>query len=453
VLAILVSAFGAEAAQTRHAETTATADATLSIEEVERIWPRLSAEQKFVVVEQLLKGGQFDTADSLLASPHFPAGVQATRQFYVAMVRKAKGRHAEAADIFRGILTDHPQYDRVRLELAHTLYQLQEDESARHHFELVLGGSGTHPGLANTVKSYINAIDGRRRWDFSTYVSIAPSTNLNQGSDNRVIYLNGLPFVLDNAKESGVGIVTGFQGSYRQPVTDDIDLIASAGAHTKRYPESDYNDLLASVSFGPRYRYGLGHVGLYGLLSQRWYADEDYSTAWGLLLSGSARIGLADIVFADLTCSERRFQDDWQDSDLTYQDGHVCGASGRYEHHFGTATYLRVLGGGGQERTGLPHLDNDSWFVGAGVYRELPWGVSVYLQGLYTQRAYDGVYPTATVARLDDRYDASINLTKRDWVLWGFAPMLQYTFTMNESNISFQEFDAHGANLTFTKRY
>ena len=134
------------------------------------------------------------------------------------MVRKAQGRHAEAADTFREILTDHPQFDRVRLRVrAHALRRCSEDESARHHFELVLGGSGTQPGLANTVKSYINAIDSRRRWDFSTYFSIAPSTNLNQGSDNRVVYLNGLPFIIDNAKEFGVGIVTGMQGGYRQP--------------------------------------------------------------------------------------------------------------------------------------------------------------------------------------------------------------------------------------------
>lgn len=426
---------------------------TLSLDEVERVWPRLSAEQKFIVIDQLLKGGRFDTARRLLDSSHFPPSVEATRRFYVAMVLKAEGQHDEAIDIFRDILASHPEFDRVRLELAHSLYQLQEDESARHHFELILGGSGTQPGLADTVKSYINAIDGRRRWDFSAYFSIAPSTNLNQGSDNRVVYLNGQPFVLDNVKESGVGIVTGFQGGYRLPVTDKVDLVASAGVHTKRYEEEIYSDLLASASFGPRYRYSRGYVGVYGLYSQRWYADENYSASWGILVSASTRLGPADVVFADITCSERRFEDNWRGSDLTYQDGHVCGVSGRYEHYFDSATYVRVLGGGGQERTGLEHLDNDRWYVGAGVYRELPWGVSVYAQGLYTRRDYDGIYPGATFARLDDRYDVSVNVTKRDWEVWGFAPMLQYTFTMNESNISFQEFNAHGANLTFTKRY
>lgn len=154
-----------------------------------------------------------------------------------------------------------------------------------------------------------------------------------------------------------------------------------------------------------------------------------------------------------MTCSRRRFETDWFGQDLSYQDGHACQASGRLDHHFDSATFARILGGGGRERTGQPHLDNDSWFVGAGLYREFGWGLSVYAQGLYTVRDYEGLYPTLNEARSDDRFDASLFITKRDWEMFGFAPMLQYTYTLNQSNVGFFDYDAHGLNVTLTKRY
>ncbi len=230
------------------------------------MWPRLDARQRAIVLDKLISNARYDDAERLIAKTEaVDAEDRQFLRFYTGMVLKGQGRHAEAVAIFREILAARPDYGRVRLELAHTLYMSQEDEAARHHFELVLGGSASNATLANTVNSYIAAIDSRRRWDFSTYVSIAPSTNLNQGGESKIVYIDGLPFELDaaNRKTSGVGVSAGFQGSYRQPVSDRLDVIVSGGAHGKRYNEDDFNDALVNLSVGPRYRYDWGFVGLY----------------------------------------------------------------------------------------------------------------------------------------------------------------------------------------------
>ena len=194
-------------------------------------------------------------------------------------------------------------------------------------------------------------------------------------------------------------------------------------------------------------------IGLYGTLDHRWMADDDFSTSWGGVLSGGFSVTPVDLVFADAGCSQRRFEHNWQQTDLTYQNGHMCFLSGRYDHYFDSLTYLRALGSLGQERTGRKHLDNDSWAAGAGIYRELPWGITVYLQGLYTRTEFDGSYPGFPVSRADDRTDVSLNLTKRDFAIFGLAPMLQYTYTHNDSNIPISTYDAHGIALTLTKRF
>lgn len=427
-----------------------------SLQQVEASWPRLDGRQRASILDQLITASRYEEANHLIAKTS-PAGDDERQflRFYQGLILKAQGRHSEAIATFREILAARPNFSRVRLELAQSLYLTEEDEGARHHFELMLGGSASNSTLANTVSSYIAAIDSRRRWDFSTYITLAPSSNLNQGSESNVVYVNGLPFILDDAnrKKSGIGLSGGFQGSYRQPVTDRLDVILSGGAQGKRYNDDDFNEALVNVSVGPRYRFDWGLVGLYATADQSWYADEEYATSWGGLLSSSIRLSAQDIVYADLACSRRDFADDWFGVDLNYQDGHTCSATGRWDHHFDTSTYGRVLTGGGRERTGRDHLDNESMFAGVGLHRELPWGISIYGQALYTLRNYDGLSPTATEARADDRFDASLFLTKRDWEMFGFAPMLQYNYTLNESNIAFHDYDAHGVNLTLTKRY
>lgn len=433
----------------------------LSGDEVERRWDTLTAAQQFEILEQLVKRAELDLADRLLSRPHRHRGLDASvHRFYVGMVRQGQGRTEEAVAIYREILVSNPGYTRVRLELAHVLYSREEDAAARHHFELVLGGLGTNPGLSQAVQSYLAAIDSRRTWDFSTFVSVAPSTNFNQGAHQSIVtltdqYGNPLDFQLDklNRKTSGVGLITGVQGSYRMPLTDRLDMIAAGGGSTKLYKDNDFDTGLLNASLGPRYRFDWGSVGIYSVAERIWSGREAQATAWGGLVSTSIRLTPLDVVHTDFTCTKREYSVDWKGHDLSHQDGHACAASGRYDRSLTSWSFVRALGAGGQERTAVKHLDNDFWTAGLGLYSELAYGIGVYVQGSYTQRQYDGIYPYAAEARKDDRWDAMVNLTKRDWIFYGFVPQVQYTYTHNDSNVALFRYDAHGGNLTVTKRF
>lgn len=428
----------------------------VTLQEANALWPKLTSVQKFGIIDQLLKAARLDLAESLLSRIEVASdGDRRAQRFYLGMLRKGQGRFKEAAQIFRDILATRPDLTRVRLELAHTLFLIDEDISARHLFDLLLGGAASSPGLEQIARAYINAIDKRKRWSFNTFVSIAPSTNFNQGSSVPIVTLNGLPFTLadDNLKKSGVGFVGGAQAGYRQPLTDNLDLLMTFGGQAKMYREGEFNDALLTASFGPRYNFDWGYLGLYGLADKRWAGNEDYLVSWGATLSAGVKVSPTDLLFADVVCRDRHFDDDWKRSDMTYQNGVDCSVSGRVDHHFDSWTFLRGLGGVGQQQSTVEHLANESWTAGAGVYREVAWGVSIYLEGTYTNLQYDGIYPGITEARHDDRIDVSANFTKRDLELFGLAPMLQLTTTYNSSNVPFAEFTAQGLNLTLTKRY
>jgi tetratricopeptide (TPR) repeat protein len=428
----------------------------VTLDKLDAQWTKLTPAQQLDIVDQLLKAARLDVAESLLARIKVANDSDRRAQrFYFGMLRKVQGRLPEAVDIFREILATRPDLARVRLELAHTLFLIKEDDSARHHFELLLGAAGSSPGLEQTARAYINAIDGRKRLSFSTFLSIAPSSNLNQGSSAQTVMLNGLPFTLseDDVKKSGVGLVGGAQAGYRQPLSDRLDLLATVGAQGKLYREGDFNDALLTASLGPKYNFDWGYVGLYGLADKRWVGDEDYATSWGGMFSVGVEVSPKDLVFADVVCRDRQFATDWRDSDMSYQDGAGCYVTGRVDHHLDSQTFLRGLGAVGRDHTGVVHLNSEYWMAGAGVYRELAFGLSVYFEATYTGLQYEGVYPGIAEAREDDRVDVRANFTKRDLELLGFAPMLQLTYTSNASNVPFAEFDAQGLNFTLTKQY
>jgi outer membrane protein len=375
-------------------------------------------------------------------------------KFLRGLLRKGQGQTAEAVRIFRAILAEYPNAVRARAELAQTLFIREEDDSARHHFDLLLGSG--HAQTDQITQSYINAIESRRRWDFTSYVTLAPSSNLNQGAKTGNIgdFL-GLSGQLSdrNVKKSGVGLAAGAQAGYRQPITDQLDLLVSGGINGRRFTDDRFNSHTGSISLGPRVRTAWGYVGLYGLAEKSWSADDPMMTSFGGQFSTLVRMTPGNLLFTDFVCANRRFSADWQDTDLSHQNGRVCSVNSRLEHHLSPSSFVSLIGRAGQEQTATEHLNSRTGTAGVGYYRELPFGLNVYSQGLFSLTDYSGKYPTFDHARQDKRLELSAQFTKRDWQIMGLAPSLQYTYTRNFSNIDFLSFDAHGVNMTLTKKF
>jgi hypothetical protein len=72
--------------------------------------------------------------------------------------------------------------------------------------------------------------------------------------------------------------------------------------------------------------------------------------------------------------------------------GPTKAASSDGEGRYG-CTLGRGTGNLGDEKTGRTYLGNHTKGIGLGVYREIPRGISIYLQGLFTDGRIDGVYP------------------------------------------------------------
>jgi tetratricopeptide (TPR) repeat protein len=226
----------------------------------------------------LAKTGQHDLAESLLKRYPLTGKFGPNRQVFIeGLILKANGNLTGAAKNYRAALADDPSLTLVRSELAQTLFLLQEDDSAKHHLNLLMAEAPSE-SEAQGIRSFIDAIDARRPFTFNAYVSVAPSTNVNNGSSNETIYspLFGADLDIDDdsREQSGIGFSTGLSAGYSHRLGNDFSVVFGGGFNASIYTDSDYNVYGASQSAELRYLITRGFLGAGIVASENMKNDE-----------------------------------------------------------------------------------------------------------------------------------------------------------------------------------
>ena len=138
--------------------------------------------------------------------------------------REAKSRDtllSEAIAYFRTMLIRNPGLVRVRLELARAFFLKGEDDLARRHFLQVLAGKPP-ASVALNVNRFLVQIRARKRWSLRVGMALAPDSNIGSSSDERIIFIEGLPFRRNQEEltSSGIGIWAWAGGEYQYPLAD-----------------------------------------------------------------------------------------------------------------------------------------------------------------------------------------------------------------------------------------
>jgi hypothetical protein len=141
----------------------------------------------------------------------------------------------------------------------------------------------------------------------------------------------------------------------------------------------------------------------------------------------------------------------YQEAD--YRSGWLAAAGGQVSWAWTPSTVFYALGGLDRVTAQYDHLAY--WSAGGGLaaYHEFPYGLSLYAEGRVRRAMYDGDFPFMDEPRDDIIFDGRATLTKRDWVFWGFAPQLEYTYAQAWSNTPMGDYQAHGASLTITRQF
>jgi outer membrane protein len=401
----------------------------------------------------LARAGQQDLAESLLKRYPLTGEFGPNRQLFIeGLILKARGNLTGAAKKYRAALADDPGLTLVRSELAQTLFTLQEDDSAKHHLNLLMA-EAPDEYQAQGIRSFIDAIDARRPFTFSAYVSVAPSTNVNNGSSNKTIYspLFGADLDIDDEsrEQSGVGFSTGLSAGYSHRLGNDFSVVLGGGINATIYTDSDYNSFNASQSAELRYLLTGGFLGA-GLVASENMKNDELGLSY---YSYGPRISLQKAVSAQDRLNLSSVYE-WRNySDYSESDGTALLIDGSWSHAFDSSLIGSLSAGYDDVETGIDYNSFETYSGGFGLYKELPKGITVNLNGELRLSEFDAMHPIAGVVREDRRYMGSVAFTKRDFNIWGYAPAIEYTYIYNNSNISIFEFDSHAIDFKLSKDF
>jgi outer membrane protein len=402
---------------------------------------------------KLAKSGQHDLADALLKRYPLTGQFGKNRQLFVeGLIFKARGNLTGAAKNYRAALADDPSLTMVRAELAQTLFQLEEDDSAKHHLNLLMA-EAPNEYEAQGIRSFIDTIDARRPFTFNAYVSVAPSTNVNNGSSNKTIYapLWGVEMDIDDdsREQSGIGFSTGISAGYAHRLGNDFSVVLGGGVNASVYTDDDYNRYSASQSAELRYLLTGGFLGAGLVASENMKNDEIGLSyySYGPRVSLQKAITPQDRVNLSSVYEWRTYPD------TSTSDGTALMIDGSWNHAFDSSLTASLGTGYDRIKTEVDFTSYETYSGSVGLYKELPRGITVDLSGEVRLSEFDAMHPIAGVTRKDTRLIGTVALTKRDFNIWGYAPSLEYTYVYNDSNISLYEFDSHALDFRLSKDF
>ena len=250
-------------------------------------------------------------------------------------------------------------------------------------------GAAPTPDLAKQFDRFIDAVDARRPWKLSAYVSMAPSTNFNNGTDEKLIpFGSGYLVINENSrKKSGIGIKGGANASYSFRPAKDLSLVVGAGINVVQYEGKTFDDLIISQNVSVVRKHKKGQISIGLSASQRRSGEQEKIYEGGPHISIVHKLDNKNQVFSKLRYLKTKFK--YAD----YRNGSTITLDNRLSHAFGPGTVLYMLTGGQRTTTTLTHLDYLSAYGGVALYKELPLGLTIYAEGKLTRKFFDGNFP------------------------------------------------------------
>ena len=358
----------------------------------------------------------------------------------------------EAVAALRGILIDRPGLVRVRLELARVFFLKGEDGLARQHFESVLAGRPPIPVVLN-VRRFLSQMRKRRRWDMHFGFALAPDSNIGGASNERIIYILGLPFVRDAEQltTSGVGLALWGGGEYQHPLSERLRLRLGVDASRREYSGGKFDQTVVSWHAGPRVL--ATETTEFSVLADwrhQWNGNEASHFDLGGRLMARHRFNDRVAVNGRASWYDRRYRTN------KYLDGTVGNLSLNAGWSLTPTVRLNAGGGYGRGRPETLKFRNESKWVDAGVTVALPWGFTVGGSGAHRWTSYEGNWSPHTpggVPREDKTLSLRASVHNRALTFYGFSPQVSVVRETRNTNAQLYDYKRTSGELRFVRQF
>ena len=358
----------------------------------------------------------------------------------------------EAIASLRAMLIDRPDLVRVRLELARAFFLKGEDSLSRRHFEQVLGGKPP-PAVAANVRRFLSEIRARRRWSMYLGAGVAPDTNIGGTSEERIIYIHGLPFRRDAEEltKSGVGVSVWTGGEYQYPLGERLRLRAGADISRREFTGSEFDQLYVSGHVGPRWLAGENtEVSLLASARRRWTANAPEHDELGLRAEAGHRFTRRVTANARASWHDRRYRT------RTFLDGPVLDFSLGGAWVITPTVRAYAAAGYGRERPETERYRHTRRWLRAGVTVALPRGFTVGGSGELRWTDYEGNWSPFTLggaSRADRTRSLRVSVHNRAFTILGFSPQISLVNEVRTSNAQLHDYKRTGGELRFVRQF
>jgi hypothetical protein len=358
----------------------------------------------------------------------------------------------EAITALRRMLVDRPGLVRVRLELARAFFYKREDGLSQEHFERVLAGNPPAPVVAN-VRRFLSQIRARRRWNMHLGFAVAPDTNIGGTSNERTIYIFGLPFRRDaeSLTTSGVGLSVWGGGEYQHPLGDRVRLRLGVDASRKEYSGGRFDRMLVGWHAGPRvFVSRTTEFSVLGNWRHQWSAnDPDYFDLGG-------RMTVAHRFSRRLTANGSASWHDRRYRTRKALDGPVRNLSLSAAWVVTPTVRLNATAGYGRDRPETVRYRNKSKWLQAGVSVALPRGFTVGGGGGVRWTDFEGEWRPNTppgVFREDKTYNLRASVHNRALTFFGFSPEVSLIHEVRKTNAQLYDYKKTGGELRVVRQF
>ena len=358
----------------------------------------------------------------------------------------------EAVAAFHAILIDRPGLVRVRLELARAFYLKGDDDQSREHFERVLAGRPP-PTMAANIQRFLEAIRARRRWTGHFGATLAPDSNINTASDEKVIYIHGLPFHrdADATARSGLGAVLWGGREYQHPLSRRLRLRTGADLARREYAGSKFDQTFLSAHVGPRWLVGQAtEISLLGSARRRWTGGKSHSHALGTRLEAIHRFSRQLATHGRASWHQREYE-----QDASLNGPHTALSVGGIVQATPTVRVEAIIGST-RERPRSPLWRNSGRWVRLGGSVDLPRGFTVGVSGDLLWTRYKGSWAPFTPdgsARKDRTRVLRASVLNRSFTMFGFSPQLVLVNEIRTSNAQLYDYRRNRAELQFVRQF
>lgn len=407
----------------------------------------LHAQSRHDALLSLIHGGRYDEARAFAAQV---AGSEQVRQrnvlFVEALILKRTGRLDQAAGVLGELLDRDPSTARVRQELAHTYYLIGDDDRARYHFEH-LKETMTSPALRAAYDHFLVAIRDRRPWRLDGSIGFAPSTNINDGTPDNTVYIDGVPFTNENAAKSGVGLSYNLSGSYRFKLGEQLEWIVGGGISGASYTNSHFDRLrLAGFSELSSETRDWRIAG--GIAADRTMSGwKGYSSGIGPYLLARYSLSGRGTLEGRLSWMRRHYDT------ISAYDGSETNLALSYRHILSSRLAVRAGAAASYIRTRHDFTTYAGIRPSMSVDYIFNRNIILHASAGYERRFYQGAFGFTDTPRRDHRVSLGAGATLRGMEWKGFVPRIDYEYFHVDSNVGLFERRNHSIGLTVTKRY